>query len=68
MDENNSNLIDGSADILEYGTDFFTENDAVEDFPIIGIAVKIGFAVKSISDRIKILSKKDRQVMSVLIN
>jgi len=63
MDENNSNLIDGSADILEYGTDFFTENDAVEDFPIIGIAVKIGFAVKSISDRIKILSKKDRQVM-----
>lgn len=52
MDENSSNLIDGSADILEYGIDFFTENEAVKDFPIIGIAVKIGFAVKSISDRI----------------
>lgn len=52
MDENSSNLIDGSADILEYGIDFFTENEAVKDFPIIGIAIKIGFAVKSISDRI----------------
>ncbi|MFH6943468.1 hypothetical protein [Flavobacterium sp. FlaQc-50] len=59
MDENSSNLIDGSADILEYGIDFFTENEAVKDFPIIGIAVKIGFAVKSISDRI-FLKKMER--------
>ncbi|WP_348800034.1 hypothetical protein [Flavobacterium adhaerens] len=52
MDEINSNLIDGSADILEYGIDFFTENEVIKEFPIIGTAVKIGFTVKSISDRI----------------
>ena len=52
MDEIKSNLIDGSSDILEYGIDFFTQNEVVKDFPIIGTAVKIGFTVKSISDRI----------------
>jgi hypothetical protein len=52
MDEIDSNIIDGSADILEYGIDFFTENQIIKEFPIVGIAVKIGFAVKSISDRI----------------
>lgn len=52
MDVFKTNLIDGSADILEYGIDFFTENEIIKDFPIIGTAVKIGFTVKSISDRI----------------
>lgn len=52
MDEFKTNLIEGSADILEYGIDFFTENEIIKDFPIIGTAVKIGFTVKSISDRI----------------
>lgn len=52
MDEINSNIIEGSSDILEYGIDFFIENEIIKEFPIIGTAVKIGFVVKSVSDRI----------------
>lgn len=59
MDEIDFNIIDGSADILEYGIDFFTESDIIKDFPIVGVVVKIGFTVKSVSDRI-FLKKVER--------
>lgn len=52
MNEIQKNIIENSSDILEYGIDFFTENEVVKDFPILGTVIKIGFTVKSISDRI----------------
>jgi hypothetical protein len=52
MNEIQKNIIENSSDILEYGIDFFTENEIVKDFPILGTVIKIGFTVKSISDRI----------------
>lgn len=59
MDETKSNLIESSSDIIEYGLDFFIENEAVKDFPVLGTAIKIGFTIKSISDKI-FLKKVER--------
>lgn len=52
MTEIRKAIIENSGDILEYGIDFFTENEVVKDFPILGTIIKFGFTVKSISDRI----------------
>jgi hypothetical protein len=52
MIDSKKEIIEGTADILEYGIDFFTENELIKEFPIIGTVIKIGFTVKSISDRI----------------
>lgn len=48
----NTNIVEGSADILEYGLDFFTDNEVIKDFPVLGTIIKVGFSVKSISDKI----------------
>lgn len=58
-----TNIIEGSADILEYGIDFFTDNEVIKDFPVLGTIVKIGFTAKSISDKI-FLKKIERFLIS----
>lgn len=52
MTDSKKEIIEGSGDILEYGIDFFTKNELIKEFPILGTVIKIGFTVKSISDRI----------------
>ncbi|KQS47898.1 hypothetical protein ASG38_10790 [Flavobacterium sp. Leaf359] len=46
------NIIENSQDILEFGLDQFINSEIIKAFPIVGTVVKIGFSVKSISDRI----------------
>lgn len=52
MNELHKIAIEGSADLIEVGLDTLINNEIVKSIPVLGLAIKVAYSVKSIGDRI----------------
>ncbi len=64
MDEIKKTILEGSSEITEAFLDQLISNEIIKSIPVLGTAIKIGFTVKSISDRM-FLKKVERFLTSI---